>query len=134
LFYAGLTGIYGHALDTDNLTQLGGDTGLRGYPLRYQAGDSSALLTIEQRYFTDWYPFQLFNVGGAVFADIGRTWGNNPVGDNNLGLQRAIGFGLRLGNTRSALGRVVHIDLAFPLDGATGISNVQFLVGTKSSF
>jgi outer membrane protein assembly factor BamA len=134
LFYAGLTGIYGHALDTDNLTQLGGDTGLRGYPLRYQAGDSSALLTIEQRYFTDWYPFQLFNVGGAVFADIGRTWGNNPVGDNNLGLQRDIGFGLRLGNTRSALGRVVHIDLAFPLDGAPGISNVQFLVGTKSSF
>jgi hypothetical protein len=29
---------------------------------------------------------------------------------------------------------VVHIDLAFPLDGAPGISNVQFLVGTKSSF
>ena len=42
---------------------LGGDNGLRGYPLRYEAGTSRALLTVEQRVFTDWYPFRLVRVG-----------------------------------------------------------------------
>ncbi len=134
LFFASLSGSYGHALDLDELVALGGDSGLRGYPLRYQMGESRALLTVEQRYFTDWYPFRLFHVGAAVFADIGQSFGNNPVGAENPGLLRDVGFGLRLGNTRSALGRVVHIDLAYPLDGDGTISDVQFLVGTKSSF
>lgn len=134
LFYASLSGRIGQNVDLDNLIPLGGDTGLRGYPLRYQMGESRALLTIEQRYFTDWYPFRLFHVGAAVFADIGRSWGNNPVAGANPGLLRDVGFGLRLGSTRAAQGRVVHIDLAYPLDGDNSISNVQFLVGTKRSF
>src|SRR4029079_11959843 len=49
LFYATLDGTVGHNLDLDNQILLGGDSGLRGYPLRYQAGNSRALLTIEQR-------------------------------------------------------------------------------------
>lgn len=134
LFVASLSGSYGHALDLDELVALGGDSGLRGYPLRYQMGESRALLTIEQRYFTDWYPFRLFHVGAAVFADIGQSFGNNPVSTINPGLLRDVGFGLRLGNTRSALGRVVHIDVAYPLDGDGTISNMQFLVSTKRSF
>ena len=48
---------------------LGGDNGLRGYPLRYQSGDRRALFTIEERAYTDWYPFRLVRVGGAVFYD-----------------------------------------------------------------
>jgi hypothetical protein len=134
LFFAGLSGTFGQNTDLDALLPLGGDSGLRGYPLRYQMGESRALLTLEQRYFTDWYPFRLVHVGAAVFADIGRSFGNNPVGGPNPGLLRDVGFGLRLGNNRSALGRVVHIDLAYPLDGDGSISNVQFLVGTKRSF
>ena len=54
---------------------LGGDNGLRGYPLRYEAGTSRGLLTVEQRVFTDWYPFRLVRVGAASFTDVGRTWG-----------------------------------------------------------
>ena len=56
MFYATVEGVAGHALDLDTVVDLGGDTGLRGYPLRYQTGDSKLLITIEQRYFTDWYP------------------------------------------------------------------------------
>lgn len=41
---------------------------------------------------------------------------------------------LRLGNKRSALGNVLHLDVAFPLDGGRSISQVQFLVQTKRSF
>lgn len=44
------------------------------------------------------------------------------------------GIGLRLGNSRSALGNVLHIDLAFPLNGDKSIKSMQFLVETKRSF
>ena len=74
LFFSTLQATKGWSLDLDNQILLGGDNGLRGYPLRYQDGDARALLTLEQRYFTDWYPFRLFRVGGAVFFDMGRTW------------------------------------------------------------
>ena len=41
---------------------------------------------------------------------------------------------LRLGSTRSGLANVLHLDIAFPLDGDSSIDNVQFLVETKRSF
>jgi outer membrane protein assembly factor BamA len=134
LFFMTLEGTWGNDLDLDNLVDLGGDTGLRGYPLRYQTGDSKILLTVEQRYFTDWYPFRLFRVGGAIFADIGRVWGDNPFGAPPLGWLKNIGVGLRLGATRSSGRDVVHIDIAFPLDGDPSIDSVQFLIDSKKSF
>jgi outer membrane protein assembly factor BamA len=134
LFFASIEGVAARNLDLDHQTLLGGDNGLRGYPLRYQAGTSSALLTLEQRYFTDWYPFRLFRIGGAAFFDIGRTWGRNPVGEPNLGVLKDVGVGLRIGNTRSGLGNVIHVDLAFPLDGDQSISNMQLIVETKQQF
>ena len=124
----------GTGLDADQTLQLGGDTGLRGYPLRYQTGNGRWLFTAEQRAFTDWYPWRLFNVGGAVFFDMGRIWGGNVGGEPPQGLLKDLGFGLRLGNSRSALGSVVHIDLAFPLDGDPSIHKVQFIVETRRSF
>lgn len=134
LFYASLTGAVSRNLDLDNQLLLGGDSGLRGYPLRYQGGESKALLTLEHRIFTEWYPFRLFNVGGAIFFDAGRTWGENPAGGPNLGVLRDVGFGLRLGNNRSGEGRVLHVDIAFPLDGEDTIDRVQILVDAKTSF
>ncbi len=134
LVFVTLDGTWGNDLDLDNLVDLGGDTGLRGYPLRYQTGDSKILITAEQRYFTDWYPFRLFRVGGAIFADIGRTWGDNPVGGPPLGWLKDVGVGLRLGPTRSSGRDVVHIDIAFPLDGDPSIDDVQFLLESKGSF
>jgi surface antigen-like variable number repeat protein len=134
LFYAMFLGTKGWRLDLDNQILLGGDNGLRGYPLRYQDGTERAQMTVEQRYFTDWYPFRLFRVGGAVFFDAGRVWGSAPLAAPNLGLLRDAGFGLRFGNARSGLGNVVHVDLAFPLNAPPGIRKVQFLVQTEARF
>lgn len=134
LFFMTLQGKAGKNLDLDNLVVLGGDTGLRGYPLRYQTGDSKALFTIEQRYFTDWYPFKLFRVGGAIFGDIGRVWGDNPAGGEQLGWLKDIGIGLRLAPTRASGRDVIHVDVAFPLDGDPTIDSVQFLIQSKRSF
>jgi len=134
LFYTSLQGDLGHALDADTDLSLGGDNGLRGYPLRYQTGRARGLLTLEERFFTKWYPWRLFNVGAAVFADIGRTFGAGAIETPQLGMLRDVGFGLRLSNSRSALANVLHIDVAFPLDGDSSLKSVQFLIETKRSF
>jgi outer membrane protein assembly factor BamA len=113
---------------------LGGDNGLRGYPLRYQSGDQRVLLTLEERVYTDWYPFRLFRVGGAVFYDIGRAWGGNYVNPVNPGWLQDIGFGLRLSIDRSSSGNVLHLDVAFPLDVEGDIKKAQVLVKTYATF
>lgn len=133
-FFATINGTVTEQLDDDEQLVLGGDNGLRGYPLRYQAGTSSALLTLEERYYTDWYPWRLFHVAGAVFFDVGRTWGTDVTGATSDGLLKDVGFGLRLGSSRAAFGNVIHIDLAFPLDGGDDIDSVQFVVETKAKF
>jgi hemolysin activation/secretion protein len=134
VWYARLGGSLAANLDPDNQLLLGGDNGLRGYPLRYQAGTASALLTLEHRYFTDWYPLRLVRVGAAVFFDAGRTWGSDVVGTPNLGLLKDVGVGLRLGNQRSSHGSVIHLDVAFPLDRTDDIDSVQFLIQTRKTF
>jgi hypothetical protein len=137
-FFVDLAGAVARDLDAEHQLLLGGDNGLRGYPLRYQAGTSRALLTLEQRYYTDWYPFHLFYVGAAAFFDVGRTWGTDVTGAESAGWLRDVGIGLRLGSSRSSFGNVIHIDLAFPLDAAEGddedIDDVQLLVRTKARF
>lgn len=126
-------------LDPEEQLLLGGDNGLRGYPLRYQAGTSRALLTVEERFYTHWQPLKLFNVGAAVFFDAGRVWGTDSyaaasgAGDS-LGWLRDVGVGLRLGSARSGLGNVLHIDIALPIDGGNDIDSVQFLIETRRSF
>jgi hemolysin activation/secretion protein len=134
LFFTTFSGTKGWRLDLDDQILLGGDNGLRGYPLRYQDGTARALFSVEQRYFTDWYPFRLFRVGGAIFFDAGRVWGQGPLAAPNFGVLKDAGFGLRFGNARTALGNVVHVDLAFPLDGDRSISRVQFLIQTEQHF
>lgn len=132
--HVSVRGQFGQELDLDQQVSLGGDNGLRGYPYRYANGERSALLTLEQRFYTDWYPFRLFRVGAAAFADIGRVWGSTPEGPEHLGVLHDFGIGLRLANTRSGRGRVVHIDVAHPLDGDSDISSVQFLISTEERF
>jgi len=134
VLFMGLSTLAGSNLDPDQQILLGGDSGLRGYPLRYQAGTGRWLFTAEQRFYSNWYPFRLFNVGGAAFFDVGETWGRDPLGAPSRGLLKDVGVGLRLGNSRSALGNVVHVDLAVPLDGDASIKDVQFLIETKRSF
>lgn len=133
-FFASLSGDWGRKLDGDHEVILGGEDGLRGYPLRYQSGASRVLLTVEQRLYTNWYLFRLAHVGAAAFVDVGRIYGTDATRTPNKGWLADAGVGLRLGNARSALGNVLHIDLAFPLQREPGIDSLQILVQTKRSF
>jgi len=57
--------------------ELGGDSGLRGYPLQYQHGISKTVLTSELR----WYPrinlYKMLDLGFVAFADLGRVNGGS---------------------------------------------------------
>ena len=133
-FYASLSGDWTNRLDADRELILGGEDGLRGYPLRYQSGKSRVLLTLEQRLYTNWYLFRLAHVGAAAFIDVGRIYGQDATNTPNKGWLADAGIGLRLGNARSALGNVLHIDLAFPLNADPSIDKLQILLQTKRSF
>ena len=134
LFFASVSGVVVMNPDVSDVLLLGGDNGLRGYPLRYQPGDQRVLLTLEERVYTDWYPFRLFRVGGAVFFDVGRAWGGETQNTANPGWLSDVGFGLRILSCRSAFGNVLHADVAFPLNSDPNIKSVQFLLKSKASF
>ena len=134
VYYAAVSADAVHDPDTPSPLNIGGDSGLRGYPLRYQSGERRVLFTTEARGYTDWYPFRLFRVGGAVFFDHGRAWKGENQNTVNGGWLRDVGFGLRLLSARTSKGNVLHADFAFPLDPDPSIDRVQFLVKTKVAF
>ena len=113
---------------------LGGDSGLRGYPLRYQRGTHRQLFTFEERNYTDWYPLRLFRVGFAVYYDVGRAW-DSQLGNPNNAWLHDVGFGLRVLSARSSFGNILHVDLALPVHRTDPtIKARQFLVMTAKTF
>jgi hypothetical protein len=134
LFYAAVSGdILSHP-DVLDMLLLGGDNGLRGYPLRYQAGNKRALLTLEERLYTGAFVWNLFRVGAAAFVDVGRAWGGPHVNTVNPGWLADAGVGLRISSVRVSTKDVLHVDVAFPLNAASDIKRVQVLIKGKTSF
>jgi len=134
LFYAAASGDRLTRPNPDEILQLGGDNGLRGYPLRYQSGERRALFTVEERFYTDLYVLRLFRVGGAAFLDAGRAWGGDTANVVNSRWLSNAGVGLRIVSARSAFGNVLHVDVAFPLNASADVKKIQFLVKSKVSF
>lgn len=121
--------------------RLGGDTGMRGYPSRYQIGDRRYLLTLEERYFTNLKPFGLFRVGWAVFFDAGKArfrdaapaWVPELSGDH-FDTLFDVGVGLRLESVRTRRDRVIHFDIAKPLVDGPGVDSFEVTITAKRSF
>ena len=134
LFYAAASGDLLTNPDVLDMLLLGGDNGLRGYPLRYQAGDRRALLTLEERIYSNLFVWNLFRVGAAAFVDVGRAWGGPHVNNVNPGWLADAGVGLRLSSVRLSTKDIVHIDVAFPFNATPDIKKVQVLVKAKTSF
>lgn len=119
--------------DRDPLV-LGGDTGLRGYPLNYQVGRRKKLLNLEYRYYTNLHIFRAFHAAGVIFADAGRVW--DPVSTSNpdQGTLGNVGFGLRLSSTRTGGANVLHLDVAYPVDPDPSIASVQYIIKSHTTF
>jgi outer membrane protein assembly factor BamA len=134
LLYTSVAGDLLTRPDPSDFLYLGGDNGLRGYPLRYQAGTRRALLTVEERLYTAAFPFRLFRVGAAVYADVGRAWGGSNPNQRAPGWLVNAGFGLRIFAVRAAEANVAHLDVAFPVNAGADVKSVQFLVSGKARF
>ncbi|MEE9332946.1 MAG: BamA/TamA family outer membrane protein [Granulosicoccaceae bacterium] len=122
----------GDKLFAENQFLAGGDNGLRGYPLRMQSGSRRVLLSAEQRWYLNWYPWNLVRIGAAAFLDAGRAW-NSDNADQADWLGNG-GVGLRFLSTRHANALVVHVDVAIPFDQREDIDRVQLLLGSKAVF
>jgi hypothetical protein len=135
------TGVVVKNLPVDKQLLIGGDTGLRGYPNRYQSGDRRFLLTVEERYYADIYPFGMFRLGAAVFADVGRAWYKSDAPDwvpdgrdgSEFDTLADVGFGLRLESTRTRRDRILHLDVAFPLRDGRGVSGAEITITARQS-
>lgn len=140
LLVAKASGDMAENLDFENQLLLGGDNGLRGYPLRYQVGDRRFLVSLEQRFYGSHEYFHLVTLGAAAFFDAGRAWFVEPPPAflQLAGVQRQllkdVGIGLRLGSSRSATGAVIHLDVAYPIDRNGSIKALQYLVTTSQTF
>ena len=134
LFYSSLAADHVDGGGIADQLEVGGREGLRGYPLRYQAGDNRVVASVEQRVYSDWYPFRIARVGAAAFFDVGRAWGGPNRNTVNGGWLSDVGIGLRVAIDRAAFDNVLHVDLAVPLQRAPGVKGVQFLVKTEVSF
>jgi len=110
--------------------EVGGDSGLKGYPVRFQNGDRALTLSAERRTYFNVYLWQMVKFGFAVFAEVGSAWdsGDNPVWLSD------IGTGLRLVSTRQSNAKVLHIDIAIPLTETDDIDDYQLFVKARTQF
>jgi hemolysin activation/secretion protein len=134
-FHATVQGAYQRRPFPENQILLGGDTGLRGYPNRYQPGDRALLLTLEERYYSTLNPLQLFHLGAALFVDVGRAWfpGSPHSTEQESGTLSNVGFGLRLESTRTRRDRVAHLDISYPLRETPGSRGTQITLSGRQS-
>ncbi|WP_404342614.1 ShlB/FhaC/HecB family hemolysin secretion/activation protein [Pseudoalteromonas mariniglutinosa] len=134
-WYAKVRLQYANNLTADKQLTLGGENGLRGYPLNYQVGDRSFLVSIEKRYYWEYDLLQLFKVGGAAFLDIGRAWHHQQDNGHNGHVLKDVGIGLRLAPSRANAGTVIHFDVAVPIDNnSQDVDSLQWLVTVKNAF
>ncbi|AUJ71247.1 Outer membrane protein assembly factor BamA [Pseudoalteromonas sp. NC201] len=125
---------YGNNLTFDNQITLGGETGLRGYPIKYQQGSRSMLLNIEKRYYWEYDLLRLFKIGGAAFFDVGRAYHSHLPIEADESVLKNVGIGLRLAPSRANSDIMVHIDLAAPINGPDNVDSVQWLLTVKNRF
>jgi hypothetical protein len=143
-FYLNNTNVISKNQYLDKPVTVGGDTGLRGFPLQYQHGKRSTKFTAELRYYPHLNIFKLFDIAGTAFFDMARTFGyiDEPINelptiDNNIepGWLYALGMGVRLYSPHAGgNNHVVHIDFAFPQSNNPDIDNFEIRLEAKRSF
>lgn len=132
--YAGLRYDHGKNLAQDELLPLGGEQGLRGYPAEFALGERRLLINLEQRYYFKTHLFNLFRFGAVAFFDIGKTWQEQGVIRAHPRLLRSAGIGLRINSSKTSIGRIIHMDLAYPLDEKDQVDPYQWTIKAEGTF
>jgi len=119
----------------DQPVTMGGNTGLRGFPLQYQHGKNSIKATSEIRFYPGINLFKLFDLAGVAFVDAGRTYGQSTVKNIEEGWLGSAGLGVRLHSPHSGGNHpIIHIDFAFPQSDNPNIDKFEIRVQAKKSF
>ena len=118
----------------DSPLVLGGETGVRGFPLQYQHGSHSSQFTIEARYYPHINIYKLLELGGAAFIDTGRVFDRSELSTNQSPSMTSVGLGLRFYSTHSSEARVIHLDLIKPITSDPNVNGIEFRITTKHSF
>lgn len=113
---------------------LGGESGVRGYPLQYQHGQHSTQFSLEARYYPHINIYKLVELGGAAFIDTGRVFGQIDLTKNPSSWLTSVGLGARFYSTHSSEARVIHLDIIKPLSSAPNVNGVEFRITTKHTF
>jgi len=119
----------GHQLALHRELTIGGGYDMRGYPVDYQRGDKRYVFRVERRYISDIHLFNVLRMGGVVYMDAGRTWGAGYPEATHLS---NVGIGLRLGSSKAKTGKVLHMDLAFPLADKQYVDKFQWVITASS--
>ena len=109
---ASAQGVAGLHTERDFQLILGGLNGLRAYPVQAIAGRRLWRLNAEQRWKVADVLGELLSVGAVAFADGARGWGPGAAGS---GWFVDSGIGLRFTVPQWTFGRVLRLDLAWPV-------------------
>lgn len=114
---------------------LGGESGVRGYPLQYQHGEHRAMTSMELRYYPKINIYRVLDMGMVAFFDAGKAWSGESSRDNEYtGVLASTGFGARFYSNRSSHRNVIHVDMAFPLSKGDNVDSWQWRLQVKQSF
>ena len=119
----------------DTPVTMGGDTGIRGFPLQYQHGQSNVKFTTEIRYYPRINLFKLFDLAGAAFIDSGKAMGSSIIKNNDTGWLYSVGAGIRLYSPHSGGNNpIIHIDFATPITDDADVNGFEVRIQTKKTF
>lgn len=107
---------------------LGSRTGLRGHPDNAHAGGRRVVATVEQRTYFGWPLRDLFDLGGAVFVDVGRIWAGDAEFGEDSPLRTGAGVGLRLAFPPGSR-QTLRLDVGFPLGPRTSLGDARLSIG-----
>ncbi len=107
---------------------LGGENGLRGYPIRFTEGSKKIIFNAENRRLLWNDVWQLISVGWAVFFDSGAAWNEGTALKMN-GLKNDVGAGIRFTPSRSVNAGIIRMDLAYALNDNNRDSRLVVNIG-----
>jgi hypothetical protein len=107
---------------------LGHRAGLRGFPTHAYPGERRMVATLEHRGYLGWpYP-RLFDLGTALFVDVGKIWEGGDTYGETSPWATSLGAGLRLAFPPGSR-RTYRLDVAVPVTRGYSARDVVFTFG-----